>query len=200
MSQQSNATDTEATRNSMAQRARLAQWGSIAALAISAFALAIGAYQTRLMQTQARASVWPYVVIGYSYSDGGDRPGFDLHVENNGVGPAIVRSVQVRLDDKPVQHWTDVLGALVGRGMTVQARFAGLSGSVIPPSTNRETAVSAMYVADAAVAKLFYHSVDRLAIDICYCSIYDDCWVTHWRSPRSEPVGACHESDHEFDY
>lgn len=192
--------ESESSRSSMAQRTRIAQWGSIAALAISALALAVGAWQTRLMQTQARASVWPYVVIGYNYGDSGDRPGFDLHVENNGVGPAIVRSVQVRLDDKPVRHWTDVMGDLVGHGITVRADFAGLSGSVIPPSTNRQTAISAVYISDAAVAKTFYEAVDRLAVDICYCSIYDDCWIAHWQSRRSEPVAACHESDHEFDY
>lgn len=196
----SNREPNDEAARSTAQRARVAQWGSIAALAISALALAVGTWQTRLMQTQARASVWPYVVVGYSYNQTGDRPGFDLHVENNGVGPAIVRSVQVRFDDKPVQHWTDVMGNLVGQGITVHANFSGLSGSVIPPSLNRETAVSALYVSDPAVAKLFYAAVDRLTIDICYCSIYDDCWATHFLSRRSEPVGACHESKQEFDY
>ena len=58
------------------RRTRVAEWGSVAAIGISALALAIGVYQTRLMQAQARASVWPYVKIGFGYADNGDSPGF----------------------------------------------------------------------------------------------------------------------------
>ena len=43
------------------RRVSLSDLGSAVALAVSVFALALGAYQTRLMQTQARAGVWPYL-------------------------------------------------------------------------------------------------------------------------------------------
>src|SRR3954451_4974269 len=111
------------------------------ALGISALALAVGAYQTRLMQTQARASVWPYLVSGFNYADFGERQGFELHIQNNGVGPAIVQSTVVTLDGKPVKHWNDVINAVLksAAGDTVHASFAGLHGIVVPPSTNRET-------------------------------------------------------------
>ena len=76
--------------------------GSIVAVAVSVFALALGAYQTRLMQSQARASVWPYLSIGYTYSSNTDKDAFIWTVNNNGVGPAKVESVVLTLDDKPV--------------------------------------------------------------------------------------------------
>ncbi|HEY2396650.1 MAG TPA: hypothetical protein VGH81_11830 [Rudaea sp.] len=179
--------------------AERAQWGSLAALAISVLALAVGAYQTRLMQTQARASVWPYVVIGLDYAEKGERSGFDLHVQNNGVGPALVRSVQVRFDGKPIGHWPELFDALKLHG-TVAAVLQGLRGIVIPPSTNRNTDVTAIAIAQPDAAKAVFESRTRLAIDICNCSIYDDCWVAHWLKSRPEPVAACHESAGEFDY
>ena len=185
-----------------AGRSRVAQWSALTALGISGLALAVGAYQTRLMQTQARASVWPYVVIGFNYADFGERQGFDLHVQNNGVGPAVVQSTVVRLDGKPVKHWDDVIAALKKghEGESAQASLSGLHGIVIPPSTNRDTDVSAIRTTDAALGKVLYGAIDRLGIDICYCSIYDDCWTSHWLQRKPEPVSSCHETADEFDY
>ncbi len=177
----------------------MAQWSALAALGISALALAVGAYQTRLMQTQARASVWPYVKIGYSYADRGDHAGFDIHVDNNGVGPALVKSVQVSLDDKPLPSWNDAFPVVVGHG-TAFAHLQGLAGVVIPPNTNRETTIHAIRIDDAAQAAKFYEARDRFKIDICYCSIYDDCWIAHRLTAKVDAVAACHESKNEFDY
>lgn len=181
------------------QRSRIAQWSSLLALAISALALAVGAYQTRLMQTQARASIWPYVVIGYNYAPSGDGQGFALHVENNGVGPALVRSVQLSLDGKPLQHWSELFPLLMKHG-TFDATLANLKGVVIPPSTNRETQIVAIRILEAEAAAAFYAARDRLKMEICYCSIYGDCWKAHWLDSHAEETGACHETPNEFDY
>jgi hypothetical protein len=181
------------------RRARVAEWGSVAAIGISALALAIGVYQTRLMQAQARAGVWPYVKIGLSYADSGDSPGFEIHVENNGVGPAVVKSVRVSLDDKPLHGWNDAFPPIMGHG-EARAKLQGLGGVVIPPSTNRETAIVAIRIDDPAQAQKFYEARDRFKIDICYFSVYDECWTAHWLVSKVDETAVCHESKDEFDY
>jgi hypothetical protein len=186
---------------SAAGRFRAAQSGALIAVIISAMALAVGVYQTRLMQTQARASVWPYVTSGFRYSTFGDNQGFDLHVTNNGVGPAIVRSTVVRFDGKPVKHWDDIF-AIVMAGHTkdsANASISGVRGIVIPPSTNRETEVVALRTNGEGLAKALYDARDRFGVDICYCSIYDDCWVSHWLQTEPEQTSACHRTVDEFD-
>lgn len=172
------------------------------ALGISALALAVGAYQTRLMQSQARASVWPYLAIGFSYSDFGEHQGFELHLKNDGVGPAAVQSVIVSLDGHPMHHWEEVIDTVMSehKGETAKASFAGLQGIVIPPSTNRETDVPAFRTIDKTLASAMYDARDRLRVDVCYCSVYDECWTSHWMQKRPEPTSACHESKEEFDY
>ena len=177
----------------------MAQWSALAALGISALALAVGAYQTRLMQTQARASVWPYLSIGFSYFDSGDQPGFEIHIKNNGVGPAIVRSVRVTLDDKPIHSWNEIFPIIMGHG-TAHASLTGLQGIIIPPSTNRETDVVAIRTNEKDQAEKLYGALGRFKIDICYCSIYEDCWQAHLLVKKVEDVSACHESNDEFDY
>ena len=75
------------------RHARLPDFTSALALAVSIFALAIGAWQTRLMQSQARASVWPHLEVGYTYNSNVDENGFIWRIDNNGVGPARIESV-----------------------------------------------------------------------------------------------------------
>jgi hypothetical protein len=181
------------------RRARAAEWGSVVAIAISALALAIGAYQTRLMQAQARASVWPYVKIGFGYAESGESAGFNIHIQNNGVGPAIVKSVRVFLDDKPLHGWLDAYPILLGHGEG-HPKLEGLSGVVIPPSTNRETDVHAIRIGEPDQAAKFFDAVDRFKIDICYCSVYDECWTAHWLVSKVDVTAVCQESKDEFDY
>ena len=28
-------------------------------------------------------------------------------------------------------------------------------------------------------------------MDICYCSVYDECWVAHWQKTRVDAVARC---------
>ena len=172
---------------------RLATSSNVAstlALAVSIFALAIGAWQTRLMQSQARASVWPHLSIGYTYNSKVDENGFVWNVDNNGVGPARIDTVEVALDGRPMKTWKDVLKALGFHG-ELRVSTTSFSGDVIPPSLNRETAISAIRINEADAAALFKAAVPRFTMDICYCSVYDDCWIAHWQNPKVDAVARC---------
>jgi len=163
---------------------------SLLALAVSIFALAIGAWQTRLMQGQARASVWPHLSIGYTYNSNTDENGFIWRIDNTGVGPARVESVSLTLDGKPMKTWRDVLHGL---GFDSELRFSttSIAGEVIPPSLNRETAIETIRVNERVAAKAFREGVDRFRMEVCYCSVYDDCWVAHWQQKSVDAVERC---------
>ena len=173
-----------------ARRLSAADISSGLALAVSVFALAIGTWQTRLMQSQSRASVWPYLSIGYTYTSGAETNGFIWTIDNNGVGPALVRSTTLTLDGKPMRNWDEVLTAL-GTAKRANMATTSFAGSVIPPNTNRETTVAAIRVDDREVAGLLKGAIERFRMDICYCSIYDDCWVAHWQNWRADAVDRC---------
>ena len=180
--------ETSVTRSQ--KRIRISELTSALALAVSIFALAIGAWQTRLMQTQARASVWPHLSIGYTYNSNVDENGFLWHVDNNGVGPARIESVTLTLDGKPMKNWRDVLAAL-GFQREMRTSTTSLSGEVIPPSLNRETAIEAIRVNERDAASAFKAAVPRFRMEICYCSVYDDCWIAHWQTPKVDVVDRC---------
>ena len=182
--------DQHPTDAAQSRRPQLSNITSAIALSVSVFALAIGAWQTRLMQTQARASVWPYLSIGYTYSSDTDENAFIWRVDNNGVGPARVQRVSLTLDGHPMKHWTDVLIAL-GFSGKLHLSTSSISGEVIPPSLNRETAIEAIHINDRAVGAAFKSAVERFKMDICYCSVYDDCWIAHWQVSKADSVESC---------
>ncbi|HEX5124399.1 MAG TPA: hypothetical protein VFV97_14245 [Rhodanobacteraceae bacterium] len=172
---------------------------SALALAVSIFALAIGAWQTRLMQSQARASVWPHLEIGYTYNSNVDDNAFLWRIDNNGVGPARIETIALTFDGKPMRHWSDAITAL-GFDGAQHTSTSSLAGEVIPPSLNRETAIEALRVNQRELAAAIKQNATRFGMEICYCSVYDDCWVAHWLKPKPDPVARCEaSSDNAFD-
>ncbi|MBS0516812.1 MAG: hypothetical protein JSS16_15230 [Proteobacteria bacterium] len=174
----------------VARQSSTAQISSIVALAVSVLALATGAYQTRLMQAQARASVWPIVSLGLSYFGSRDKGGFTWEVENNGVGPALIKSVTLSLDGKPMRNWDEVYQALFGRGRE-NATVSSVNGNVLPPSTNRDTTIAAIRTSQPDEAKALFEAKDRFKMTVCYCSVYDECWEAQWLKREVKPVAQC---------
>jgi hypothetical protein len=143
------------------KRALVTKFSSVLALGASFLALSIGAYQarimnvqTQLMQKQARAAVWPYISIGYSISDQGEKLGYTWQIDNDGVGPARIESVTMSLDGKPMHSWDEVFRAIFGNA-AVPATYTQFDGKVIAPNTNRETTIDAMRILTLEQAKVF---------------------------------------------
>jgi len=178
-------------------RMRFSEIGSFSALAFSLLALVTSVYQTRLMQvqtelmqTQARASVWPYVTIGKNEDGVPGREAFTWRVDNNGVGPAKIESVQVFVDGKPYRNWSEVF-TQIAPGEEFHGRTSSLNGIVLPPSTNRETVVEMVTPDTPQRAKVFRAAAPRMAIEVCYCSVYDECWLVRSLQTDNKPVPRC---------
>ncbi|HEX7917152.1 hypothetical protein [Rudaea sp.] len=180
-----------------AARTRFSEIGSFAALAFSLLALVTSAYQTRLMQaqtelmqTQARASVWPYVTIGKNEDGIPGREAFTWRVDNNGVGPAKIESVRVLVDGQPYRNWAEVF-AKIAPGQEFHGQTSSLNGIVLPPSTNRETVVEMVKPNTPERAKAFLTAAPRTTIEVCYCSVYDECWLVRSLQTDNKPVPRC---------
>ena len=132
--------------------------------------------QTQIMQTQSRASVWPLIAIGENDTHTAEASLFTWRVDNNGVGPAKIESVVVNLDGKPYRTWKEI-SAVLAPDRPFHAGQSSINGVVLPPSLNRETTVEMVKLTDPALAKAFFDAQSRFKIEICYCSVYDDCWI-----------------------
>ena len=83
--------------------------GTLIALVISIIAMITSIYEANILKEQQRSMVWPYLGVGTNYSD----KGFSASVYNNGTGPAIVKSVEVRVDSKPVENMLEMVNTLM---------------------------------------------------------------------------------------
>lgn len=87
-------------------------WIAIGALAVSAIAMLTSFAQVSLQRNQERMLVWPHVTAKPSYSSNG----YSFTATNKGLGPALVRRVELRVDGKLVKGWSGTLDSLLGKG------------------------------------------------------------------------------------
>ena len=167
-------------------------WAAVIASLIGLLALCVSGYTAWLQRQQVRAEVWPYLETGISPSDR------MVTLDNKGVGPASVRSLQVFVDGRPRKDWPAVFDAL---------GLPSLRGT--PSSTVNGVVISAgkgvqqLYFAGAQDFAAFYARYPRIDLRVCYCSALDECWVLDEResdrNERRHPADSCPiDADHEF--
>jgi len=148
----------------------------------------VQAEATRKMQV---AEVWPRVLFDTANALDDGTPRLALSLANQGVGPALIRAVEIRHAGRPQtsldalltaccnspQDWTlmveDVNETILRPGQEVS--FAILQPGLVPPET--------------------YRAFDRarfgLGVRVCYCSVFDDCWIARETGADPEPVASC---------
>lgn len=168
------------------QRRRDAIGVTIASL-VGLLALLVSAYTAYIQRQQVRAQVWPYLTRAWVDPSEMDptSTGGTLHklaVFNKGVGPAIVRSMQVSVDGKPQATWQGVFNAL---GMSsAKIGYSSLNGNVLSPGETLPIVV----FPDKVVASQFRESMSvRGRISVCYCSTLGECWMLADHQPQGMP-------------
>lgn len=152
---------------------------TFSALFISCLALFVSIVQTRILQKQSQAAVWPRVDL----LDSSSNEHFELYVTNQGVGPAIVSDIEYIYKDtsfnslpKLVTH-VGILKAradkLKGDHLKLDYTFAEIvEGRVIKPGES----IKIYNARDSFTIKLGWEYLYDVKFRLDYCSIYDDCW------------------------
>ena len=147
-------------------------WDAIAAIIaalIGLLAIIVSGYTAWNVRQQTRAQVWPHLEIA------GSDTRQSILVLNPGVGPAIVRSVVVRVDGKPQPDWSHVFDALGLGKDDIHFHQSTLNGSVLSPGEIFKFLVipdRKQYEQVAAAAH------NRMTLRACFCSTLGDCWQT----------------------
>lgn len=160
------------------------RWDALAAIVASLvglLALVVGGYTAYIQREQVRAEVWPYMIGGTS-----------SHISsfiwtNKGVGPAIVRTLEVTVAGRPQRDWQSVLKSL--DVPTLSYAQSTLNGNVLSPG---ET-ISWIKFHDSAGYQTFVGAANRLNMHAvaCYCSTLGDCWVTVFNRFGRTSVDQC---------
>ncbi len=155
-----------------------------------AVALYAALIESDAVRRQLDASVWPRLEFGTdNWSkeavarsgewDAEESPLFRFTILNSGIGPARIRSVRVTIDGEPQEAWETGLRKLTGRDLdgfgssTISGRVLQAGGVI--------NAVS-FWGDDASLVRDSLPRSDgdgnRIRIEVCYCAVYDSCWLT----------------------
>ncbi|TNE55164.1 MAG: hypothetical protein EP344_13585 [Bacteroidetes bacterium] len=146
--------------------------GTLLAIAISMFALMVSVYEANLHKAEQKAMVWPYLAIIANY----DKEGLSYIASNNGTGPAVVRSVEVRYFGRPLRDYDALLdrikpGHQIGYN---RLRINRLNKTVLRAGEVRELFFMPW---DAETRQMADCMAGGLTVRIQYCSVLEDCWV-----------------------
>ena len=163
---------------------------SVLGIVIAVLALYAALTESAAVRQQTAAAVWPFVQLMVEDYDTGDAAEFSFAFTNVGVWPAKMKGVRLVVDGKVVRNWTELVASVNGdEGAGVNRDF--ISDRVLRP----EEKVSMFSTADAELARKLFGVIKmpRSRLSFCYCSIFDECWLSDSRADLQapKPVEVC---------
>lgn len=153
---------------------------ALSALLISVVTACTSLYSAYIDRAYSRASVWPRLELFRSYSSNS----FNYGVSNSGTGPALIKYAKVKYGSEYMSTWNEI------------GIFSNITQSHIHNRTlsAQQDIVPLMYKGDN-ISELL--EADKLiSIELCYCSIYEECWVVD-RNSFPSPVDICEVNEEQ---
>jgi hypothetical protein len=184
---------------------------AICALFISTLATGASWWQSRVVQQQLSAQVWPYLAFDVTLTS--TPAALQLAIVNYGLGPALIRDIVIAVDGQPQHDMPAALAKIIGNPAALAVRKAAGGpkatfeltsldqGAVVRAS---ETRTLVDVSGSPALAQRLIAAQQRLDMRVCYCSILEQCWRVALSDPGGQPQAATcdtHDPDraHSFD-
>lgn len=142
------------------------------ALLLSACALYISIQEVRIMRTQQKATMFPYLTITKTYNS----DGYGIIIKNSGNGLAKINSYQVYTDSIHFKDWFDVLQTLSPESK-INYSMINTVGSIQNEMITPEEKLNLIFLRWTDETRLFEEFLDMLKIRICYSSLLEEHWV-----------------------
>ena len=156
------------TRSVLESRAaHLSLIAALLATFIGLLALGVSIYAVHWQRQAVRAQVWPILQFGHS-----NIGGFSVLLDNAGVGPADIRTVEITVDGKAVVTWKEALERLIGP-FESSVVYSSLRHRIVHAGASFD----AVKVADPKLGARIVQELGRIDSTICYCSVLGDCWT-----------------------
>jgi hypothetical protein len=163
---------------------------SLAAISISLMTLIVIIWQTNLLRQQQHLSVLPYLSFGNerTYS-----PNYQYTLTNNGIGPALIRSIRITNGDEVFQM--DIPNFLQERVPAFDS-LSNITYSNIYPGRFMPAGEKIIILgvensledANGLLQILGELQKEGFDFELEYCSIYDRCWRIKTSGTAPEPL------------
>lgn len=140
---------------------------AVAALVVSVTAVVVGVYEAALQRKHDVAEVWPHLELSTWVND----TDATFRVDNTGLGPGIVKYVDVRVDGKAQRTWDEALRTLYGHEPPPHSTATTVEHALRPGD---RTVLVSLPVRE--VPRDFWTWAGRLSVRVCYTSVFDQHW------------------------
>lgn len=170
---------------------------AVTALITSISSIAIAVHHGQIMEKLVQANSIPYMQGGFSNATPEGVRVLSLDLLNRGVGPAHQKSLRVKVGDRYVKSFRELLGVSLGTEDAAAAE-ASLNPTknvvrtrFIPGTETQQIFRAARTPENAEIWDRLNARQEDWDIEFCYCSVFDDCWQVPniWAEP--EPVAEC---------
>jgi hypothetical protein len=165
--------------------------------------LAIGHGRTmeRMAEANARmveANSWPFVAFETHNVDEQGRADVRLVLRNQGIGPARIQTLEMWYDKRPIASPLDLIKACCE---TTPAEQTGVNKTIWSTGLSAPSILRAGDHSDFFSAPLgkdnkdlwakFNVERDKVTVRLCYCSVFDECWIGSGVTTEARSVGSC---------
>lgn len=140
------------------------------------------------------AASWPFLQLNSSDNDDDGKRRIALTIENAGVGPAKIQSLEIFWRGKAYGSSKALLKACCATPgtTTFPKRTAPIVGMVMHAGGQRQFLILDPTPATESMWKTFDEvRYQELSYRACYCSVFDECWISDLTKLHAQPVKAC---------
>jgi len=156
---------------------------TIAILLVSVSSLVVAIVHSRTLERMADANAklveansWPFLY--YETSNGQT---ILMSIVNEGVGPAKIESIEVKWAGRARADAVDFRQACCGfKPRTADVQYALIAGKVLRAGQS----INVLGLPHTAADNSAWNSLQRqrlsraLSVNVCYCSVFDQCWLS----------------------
>lgn len=144
-------------------------------------------------------NAWPFVEQYYSTvvlarSDSMPKGKDQYIVTNAGIGPAKIEMAELTWRGKAYPTWQALAQDCCGfssSGAHVPLETSGLADSVLRPGQTVAVMGYPRVPASSATWKKLEEALQAVRFKICYCSVFNQCWLTHGPTLHPQQVKRC---------
>ena len=167
---------------------------AICALITSVAAIWVAWDQSRIMRAQQHAMVFPVLQTGGFVSTNEETIQIGVNLANSGVGPALIEAVIPMVNGEEIDSLEPYRSSLPPN---YDISWAGIAGRAMAPGDELDAIRISWDRGDITTEHLNATVAKWSEIDLqfCYCSVFDQCWLTTDDNSRAKPVEACREQE-----
>ncbi len=191
---------------------------AVSVVVISVASLFVAVYQGIVMQRTLEAQVLPVIQYGTGDFDSErEEWRMRLALTNTGLGPAEIRHFALYWNDAPISDTSAFLAACCAsasvpddqrlaymidlfRAGEMRLFFDGVDGRFFAPQESVEFVTfeqpdPELQPRGYAVWMALDRIRHQIEVEVCYCSVFDDCWHARFPEQAREPVRSCPARD-----